>query len=87
MLLEEKVELLINGYTEVLKDGVINVNNEYNITIDEGVYIVGFDREGNIFEVEKTDNVDLTGYELEFEYGDIDYWYKDDIGVLILKHL
>ena len=87
MLLEEKVELLINGYTEVLKDGVINVNNEYNITIDEGTYIVGFDREGNIFEVEKTDNVDLTGYELEFEYGDIDYWYKDDIGVLILKHL
>ena len=44
MLLEEKVELLINGYTEVLKDGVINVNNEHNITIDEGVYIVGFDR-------------------------------------------
>ena len=88
--LEEKVELLINGYTEVLKDGVINVethDNEYNITIDEGVYIVGFDREGNVFEVEKTDNVDLTGYELEFEYGDIDYWYKDDIGVLILKHL
>ena len=90
MLLEEKVELLINGYTEVLKDGVINVethDNEYNITIDEGTYIVGFDREGNIFEVEKTDNVDLTGYELEFEYGDIDYWHKDDIGVLILKHL
>ena len=87
--LEEKVELLINGYTEVLKDGFINVEThegEYNITIDEGVYIVGFDREGNVFEVEKTDNVDLTGYELEFEYGDIDYWYKDDIGVLILKH-
>ena len=88
--LEEKVELLINGYTEVLKDGFINVEThegEYNIKIDEGVYIVGFDREGNVFEVEKTDNVDLTGYELEFEYGDIDYWYKDDIGVLILKHL
>ena len=89
MLLAEKVELLINGYTEVLKDGVINVethDNEYNITIDEGVYIVGYDREGNIFEVEKTDNIDLTGFELEFEYGDIDYWYKDDIGVLILRH-
>ena len=87
MLLEEKVNLLINGYTEVLKDGVINVNNEYNITIDEGTYIVGFDREGNIFEVEKTDNVDLTEYELEFEYGDVDYWVRDDIGVLILKDL
>tara|TARA_B100000401_G_C52737078_1_gene686405 strand:- start:905 stop:1192 length:288 start_codon:yes stop_codon:yes gene_type:complete len=86
MLLEEKVELLINGYTEVLKDGVINVNNEHNITIDEGVYIVGFDREGNIFEVEKTDDVDLTGFELEFEYGDIDYWTRSDVGVLILRH-
>ncbi len=89
MLLEEKVEMLINGYTEVLQDGRINVEwhdgKEYNITIDKGYYIVGFDREGNIFEVEKTDNVDLTGYELEFEYGDIDYWYKDDIGVLILR--
>ena len=89
MLLEEKVEMLINGYTEVLQDGRINVEwhdgKEYNIIIDKGYYIVGFDREGNIFEVEKTDNVDLTGYELEFEYGDIDYWYKDDIGVLILR--
>ena len=55
--------------------------------IDEGTYIVGFDREGNIFEVEKTDNVDLTEYELEFEYGDVDYWVRDDIGVLILRDL
>ena len=55
--------------------------------IDEGTYIVGFDREGNIFEVEKTDNVDLTEYELEFEYGDIDYWVRDDIGVLIIRDL
>ena len=89
--IEEKVELLIRGYSEVLQDGRINVeftdDKEYNITIDEGTYIVGFDREGNIFEVEKTDNIDLTGFELYFEYGDIDYWVKDDIGVLILRHL
>ena len=53
MLLEE-VNKLINGYEK-----------EVDFTkIDEGTYIVGFDREGNIFEVEKTDNVDLTEYEL-----------------------
>ena len=91
MLLEEKVEMLIRGYSEVLQDGTINVewhdDKEYNITIDEGTYIVGFDREGNIFEVNKTDNVDLTGFELYFEYGDIDYWVRSDIGVLILRYL
>ena len=98
MLLEEKVNKLINGYFEVLSgiDGEMKINVEYfengeekevDFTIDEGTYIVGFDREGNIFEVEKTDNVDLTGYELEFEYGDIDYWVRSDIGVLILRDL
>ena len=46
MLLEE-VNKLINGYEK-----------EVDFTkIDEGTYIVGFDREGNIFEVEKTDDV------------------------------
>ena len=90
MLLEEKVEMLLNGYTEVQQDGSINVewhdDKEYNITIDEGVYYVGFDREGNIFEVEKAvADVDLTEFELEFEYGDIDYWVRSDIGVLIIR--
>ena len=76
MLLEE-VNKLINGYEK-----------EVDFTkIDEGTYIVGFDREGNIFEVEKTDNVDLTEYELEFEYGDVDYWVRSDIGVLIIRDL
>ena len=87
--IEEKVEMLINGYTEVQQDGTINVewhdDKEYNITIDKGYYTVGFDREGNIFEVDKMDNVDLTGFELEFEYGDIDYWVRSDIGILIIR--
>jgi len=90
MLLIEKVEMLIRGYVEYTADGKYSVewhdDKEYNFTLDEGYYYVGFDREGNIFEVEKAQaDVDLTGFELEFEYGDIDYWYKDDVGVLILR--
>ena len=87
---EEKVEMLIKGYSEVGKDGVINVewhdDKEYNFTLDDGYYIVGYDREGNIFEVEKAvADVDLNDYDLEFEYGDIDYYYKGDVGVLVIN--
>ena len=85
MLLEEKVEMLVRGYVEYTADGKYSVGNK-EFTLDEGVYYVGFDREGNIFEVEKAvADVDLTEFELEFEYGDIDYWVRSDIGVLIIK--
>ena len=86
MLLEDKVEMLVRGYVEYTADGKYSVGNK-EFTLDEGYYIVGFDREGNMFEVEKTDNVDLTEFELEFEYGDIDYWVKDDIGVLVINSM
>ena len=84
MLLEEKVELLVRGYVEYTADGKYSVGIK-EFTLDEGYYMFGYDEEGNILEAEKTDNMDLTGYEVELEYDDIECWFKDDRGVLIIR--
>jgi len=92
MLLEEKVELLVRGYVEYTADGKYSVGIKdkedplyKEFTLDEGYYMFGYDEEGNILEAEKTDNMDLTGYEVELEYGDIECWFKDDRGVLVIN--
>ncbi len=84
---EEKIDLLLHN--EVLWDniddeGVYNVGG-YKFTLDEGFYMCGFDREGNVAEVTFTEDFDYSEYDFEDEHGDIDYMWKDDFGVLCVN--
>ena len=84
---EEKIDLLLHNdilWDNIDDEGVYNVGG-YKFTLDEGYYIVGFDREGNVEEVEFTEEFDYSEYDFDDEHGDIDYRWKDDFGVLCVN--
>ena len=84
---EEKIEVLLHNdilWDNIDEEGVYNVGG-YKFTLDEGFYMCGFDREGNVAEVTFTEDFDYSEYDFEDEHGDIDYMWKDDFGVLCVN--